>query len=426
MTPRGWAGLALAVLAALLVRWWRRGSRGSGRPRPAPTSWRRWRDLPADAGRPGPGLPRGAAPRHLRRLVAVGLVVALLLGLTPLGARARRAGRAARSAATGSPRRCSAGWPWCFVGRPADAAVRRLAAVVLRPVRAVHPGLGRLDRRPAQVVRGQRGDRRGRAARLLHRDPASRRAGGGRSARSGRPRWWCCSRSSFPVLVEPIFNRFTPMEPGPLRTELMALAAPRRRPVRDVLVADASRRTRAVNAYVSGLGPTRRIVVYDTLLREAPPAEVASRRRARAGPRQGPATCSTGTAHRGARRRRRGRARSTCSAPGVPLLRAGRRRLGRRAARVRRCCVAVVTVAGLLAAPAQAVGVPAGRGPGRRARAGADRRPGRLRGDAAAGSSRVNLADPDPPRWEYLYSASHPSTVERMAAARAYARGAGG
>ena len=41
-----------------------------------------------------------------------------------------------------------------------------------------------------------------------------------------------------------------------------------------MLVADASRRTNALNAYVSGLGPTRRIVVYDTLLREAPPAEV--------------------------------------------------------------------------------------------------------------------------------------------------------
>jgi len=37
-------------------------------------------------------------------------------------------------------------------------------------------------------------------------------------------------------------------------------------PVRDVLVADASRRTTRVNAYVSGLGRTRRVVVYDTLL----------------------------------------------------------------------------------------------------------------------------------------------------------------
>jgi STE24 endopeptidase len=44
--------------------------------------------------------------------------------------------------------------------------------------------------------------------------------------------------------------------------------------VRDVLVADASRRTTKVNAYVSGIGRTRRVVVYDTLLEAAEPAEV--------------------------------------------------------------------------------------------------------------------------------------------------------
>ncbi len=66
------------------------------------------------------------------------------------------------------------------------------------------------------------------------------------------------------------------MPDGELRDELIALAARDGVPVRDVLVADASRRTTALNAYVSGLGPTRRIVVYDTLLREATPAEVGS------------------------------------------------------------------------------------------------------------------------------------------------------
>jgi STE24 endopeptidase len=69
-----------------------------------------------------------------------------------------------------------------------------------------------------------------------------------------------------PVLIEPLFNRFTPMEPGPLRTRLLELAAAMGVPVGDVLVADASRRTTRVNAYVSGLGRTRRVVVYDTLL----------------------------------------------------------------------------------------------------------------------------------------------------------------
>jgi STE24 endopeptidase len=45
-------------------------------------------------------------------------------------------------------------------------------------------------------------------------------------------------------------------------------------PVRDVLVADASRRTRKENAYVSGLGSTRRVVLYDTLVARDDPAYV--------------------------------------------------------------------------------------------------------------------------------------------------------
>ena len=74
-----------------------------------------------------------------------------------------------------------------------------------------------------------------------------------------------------PVLIEPLFNRFRPLGPGPLRTRLLALAAAMAVPVGDVLVADASRRTTKLNAYVSGLGRTRRVVVYDTLLTAADP-----------------------------------------------------------------------------------------------------------------------------------------------------------
>jgi STE24 endopeptidase len=69
-----------------------------------------------------------------------------------------------------------------------------------------------------------------------------------------------------PVLVEPLFARFSPLPDSPLRTRLLDLAARDGVRVRDVLVADASRRTSALNAYVSGLGPTRRIVVHDTLV----------------------------------------------------------------------------------------------------------------------------------------------------------------
>ena len=74
-----------------------------------------------------------------------------------------------------------------------------------------------------------------------------------------------------PVVIEPLFNRFRPLGPGPLRARLLTLAATMAVPVGDVLVADASRRTTRVNAYVSGLGRTRRVVIYDTLLAAAGP-----------------------------------------------------------------------------------------------------------------------------------------------------------
>ncbi len=86
--------------------------------------------------------------------------------------------------------------------------------------------------------------------------------------------------------------------------------------------------------------------------------------------------------------------------------------------------LALVTVAGLVFAPVQAL-------MSRRVEARADAHALALTGDPAAFESMqrrlsaVNLSDPDPPRWEYLYSASHPSTVERIAAARAYARKVG-
>ncbi len=78
----------------------------------------------------------------------------------------------------------------------------------------------------------------------------------------------------YPLVVEPVFNKFTPLPAGPLRASLLELAAEDGTPVDRVLVADASRRTTALNAYVSGFGHTRRIVLYDTLVSSASPAEV--------------------------------------------------------------------------------------------------------------------------------------------------------
>ncbi|WP_372729030.1 M48 family metallopeptidase, partial [Nocardioides sp.] len=70
----------------------------------------------------------------------------------------------------------------------------------------------------------------------------------------------------YPVVVEPLFNEFTPLPAGQLRTEILELADREQVQVEDVLVADASRRTTTLNAYVSGWGSTRRVVVYDTLV----------------------------------------------------------------------------------------------------------------------------------------------------------------
>ena len=78
----------------------------------------------------------------------------------------------------------------------------------------------------------------------------------------------------YPLVIEPIFNKFTPMSASPLRDDLMAMAARDGVPVKQILVADASRRTTALNAYVSGFGATRRIVLYDVLLTSATPVEV--------------------------------------------------------------------------------------------------------------------------------------------------------
>jgi Zn-dependent protease with chaperone function len=77
-----------------------------------------------------------------------------------------------------------------------------------------------------------------------------------------------------PVLLEPVFNRFAPLRDDVLAGDLRRLADQAEVPVRDVLVADASRRTTKHNAYVSGIGKTRRVVVWDTLLDRGEPGEV--------------------------------------------------------------------------------------------------------------------------------------------------------
>jgi STE24 endopeptidase len=80
----------------------------------------------------------------------------------------------------------------------------------------------------------------------------------------------------YPVLVEPLFGHFTPLPPGELRSQILQVAAREHVHLDDVLVTDASRRTTELNAYVSGFGSTRRVVLYDNLVRDLPRGQVLS------------------------------------------------------------------------------------------------------------------------------------------------------
>jgi STE24 endopeptidase len=70
----------------------------------------------------------------------------------------------------------------------------------------------------------------------------------------------------FPVVIAPIFNRFTPLEEGELLDRIRQVAAQAGAAISGAFVADESKRSRRDNAYVAGLGRTRRVVLYDTLL----------------------------------------------------------------------------------------------------------------------------------------------------------------
>jgi STE24 endopeptidase len=69
-----------------------------------------------------------------------------------------------------------------------------------------------------------------------------------------------------PVVLDPIFNDFEPLPEGQTRSDVLALADAAGVKVGEVYSVDASRRTTAANAYVTGLGPTKRVVLYDTML----------------------------------------------------------------------------------------------------------------------------------------------------------------
>ena len=217
-----------------------------------------------------------------------------------------------------------------------------------------------------------------------------------------------------PVVLEPVFNRFDPLGDAELRAAVMRLAADAGVPVSEVLVADASKRTTKLNAYVSGLGATRRVVLYDTLVEKATTPEVL-----------------TVVAHELGHRRYRhvavGTAIAMAGAAGFVLVLwallandSVLDAIGATApddARIVPFVLLAGSVLGLLLAPLQAA-------LSRSWEYACDGFALEQTGDLGAFESaferlsEANLPDPSPPRLVYLWLFSHPTVEERVAAAR--------
>jgi STE24 endopeptidase len=233
------------------------------------------------------------------------------------------------------------------------------------------------------------------------------------------PRWWLPGSAvvvavgavflfAAPVVVDPVFNRFTPLPPGPVRSDVLDLARRANVKVGEVYVMDASRRTTAANAYVTGLGATKRVVLYDTLLerftREETRLVVAH---------------ELGHVHH--RDLLRGLLFLALVAPAAMLAVAT---LTSRLARGATGAQALPALVLSFALVGGAVGV-LGNGLSRRVEARADAFSLDLTGatDAFVEFERRitlrNVSDPDPPGWIKFLLGTHPSTVERIGAARA-------
>jgi len=71
-----------------------------------------------------------------------------------------------------------------------------------------------------------------------------------------------------PYVIEPLFNKFTPVEDESLKERIVRLAEKVGIRASKILQIDASKRSRHTNAYFTGIGRTKRIILYDTLLHD--------------------------------------------------------------------------------------------------------------------------------------------------------------
>lgn len=231
------------------------------------------------------------------------------------------------------------------------------------------------------------------------------------------PRWWpvvaggvlaavtFAASFGYPLVVEPAFNDFTSLQEGPLRDEVLAVAAAEGVAVDDVLVADASRRTTTLNAYVSGLWGSRRVVLYDNLVEEVPRDEVmAVVAHELAHARHDDVLTGTALGAVG-----------VAWSVGLLALLVRRRRLDD--PRVVPWTVALIMLGGLASAPVQST-------LSRQIEARADVDALRATQDPQAFErvqlvlSRRALSDPTPPEWSQWWFGSHPTVLERIAIAR--------
>ena len=101
------------------------------------------------------------------------------------------------------------------------------------------------------------------------------------------PWWWVWAWGSVflfqlavlllaPVFILPLFNKFAPLPDGPLRDRLLALGRRADFRARDIQVMDGGKRSRHSNAFFTGLGRFRKVVLFDTLVAQLAPAELES------------------------------------------------------------------------------------------------------------------------------------------------------
>ncbi len=77
-------------------------------------------------------------------------------------------------------------------------------------------------------------------------------------------------------IIVPLFNKQTPLEDGELRIEIEKFATKANFNLKNIFVIDGSKRSTKANAYFSGLGPKKRIVLYDTLIEKLSTDEIVA------------------------------------------------------------------------------------------------------------------------------------------------------